>query len=135
MPVNLSIKNVPDALAAKLRKRAARNHRSLQLELMAILNSAAGNPGVEPGNAGGLMDRLAALAGDNGIDTGKRLTPSTGARPQVVAQDSLGCDEAVARLNRFKLLAESCRNGRRLLHSSFTEKFFLPCQILESKSS
>ena len=37
MPVNLSIKNVPDELASRLRKRAAKNHRSLQGELMAIL--------------------------------------------------------------------------------------------------
>ncbi|WP_196242408.1 FitA-like ribbon-helix-helix domain-containing protein [Azospirillum oleiclasticum] len=41
MPVNLSIKNVPDELAALLRERAARNHRSLQGELMAIVEAAA----------------------------------------------------------------------------------------------
>ncbi len=40
MPVNLSIKNVPDALAEKLRQRAERNHRSLQRELMAIIEQA-----------------------------------------------------------------------------------------------
>ena len=37
MPVNLSIKNVPNALADSLRKRAARHHRSLQGELMVLL--------------------------------------------------------------------------------------------------
>ena len=42
MPVNLSIKNVPDETAEELRNRAARNHRSLQGELMAILAEAAG---------------------------------------------------------------------------------------------
>ena len=42
MPVNLSIKNVPDETAEELRKRAARNHRSLQGELMVILEEAAG---------------------------------------------------------------------------------------------
>jgi plasmid stability protein len=42
MPVNLSIKNVPDETAEELRRRAARNHRSLQGELMAILEEAAG---------------------------------------------------------------------------------------------
>jgi plasmid stability protein len=41
MPVNLSIKNVPDALAQRLRERAARAHRSLQGELMVILEEAA----------------------------------------------------------------------------------------------
>lgn len=39
--VSLSIKNVPEALAAKLRKRAARNHRSLQRELLALVEAAA----------------------------------------------------------------------------------------------
>ena len=37
MSVNLSIKNVPEGLARKLRARARKNHRSLQGELMAIL--------------------------------------------------------------------------------------------------
>ena len=41
MAVTLSVKNVPDALAARLRKRAAANHRSLQGELLAILEEAA----------------------------------------------------------------------------------------------
>jgi len=40
MPVNLSIKNVPDELVERLRKRAKRHHRSLQGELMAILEEA-----------------------------------------------------------------------------------------------
>lgn len=38
---NLSIKDVPDQWAEALRQRAARNHRSLQGELMAILERAA----------------------------------------------------------------------------------------------
>jgi plasmid stability protein len=37
MAVNLSIKNVPDDIAEHLRRRAERHHRSLQGELMAIL--------------------------------------------------------------------------------------------------
>lgn len=37
---NLSIKDVPEALAEALRQRAARNHRSLQGELMAIVEQA-----------------------------------------------------------------------------------------------
>lgn len=37
MAVNLSIKNVPEDLANQLRQRAAKNHRSLQGELLAIL--------------------------------------------------------------------------------------------------
>jgi plasmid stability protein len=38
---NLSIEDVPDALAEALRLRPARNHRSLQGELMAIIERAA----------------------------------------------------------------------------------------------
>jgi plasmid stability protein len=38
--VNLSIKNVPDHLAERLRQRAAASHRSMQGELMAILEQA-----------------------------------------------------------------------------------------------
>jgi len=41
MPVNLSIKNAPDKVVRRLKKRAERNHRSLQGELMAIITEAA----------------------------------------------------------------------------------------------
>jgi plasmid stability protein len=87
MPVNLSVKNVPDALAAKLRLRAEKNHRSLQGELLSILESAATEGTVdrarssharyEAGSSGkgdGLVDRLMAIAGARGIDTSKRLS-------------------------------------------------------------
>jgi antitoxin FitA len=40
MTITLSIKNVPDELARRLKERAARNHRSLQGELMAIIEEA-----------------------------------------------------------------------------------------------
>lgn len=45
MGVNLSIKGVPDAVAERLRLRAERNHRSLQGELMAIVEQAAAEAG------------------------------------------------------------------------------------------
>lgn len=41
MSLNLSIKNVPDDVAERLRERARRNHRSLQGELRAILDAAS----------------------------------------------------------------------------------------------
>lgn len=41
MPVNLSIKDVPDDIAEALRERARQNHRSLQGELMAMLETHA----------------------------------------------------------------------------------------------
>ena len=58
MPVNLSIKDVPDDLAERLRQRAARHHRSLQGELMAIVEQAslmesAGPTGPVPAAASG----------------------------------------------------------------------------------
>ena len=40
MSVNLSIKNVPDDVAQRLRERAERNHRSLQGELLSIIEEA-----------------------------------------------------------------------------------------------
>lgn len=40
MPVNLSIKNAPDGVVERLRERAQRHHRSLQGELLAIIEAA-----------------------------------------------------------------------------------------------
>ena len=40
MPIDLSVKRVPDEIADQLRERAKRNHRSLQGELRAILEDA-----------------------------------------------------------------------------------------------
>ena len=40
MSVNLSIKNVPIEIVERLRDRAKRNHRSLQGELLAILEDS-----------------------------------------------------------------------------------------------
>jgi len=50
---NLSIKDVPESLAEALRQRAARNHRSLQGELMAIIERAANDSAetAQPGRA------------------------------------------------------------------------------------
>jgi antitoxin FitA len=41
MPVNLSIKNAPDHVVQRLRQRAERHHRSLQGELLAIVEAVA----------------------------------------------------------------------------------------------
>lgn len=40
MPVTLSIKNAPDEVVERLRQRAARHHRSLQGELLAVIEAA-----------------------------------------------------------------------------------------------
>jgi plasmid stability protein len=44
MPTTFTIKQVPDPLANRLRRRAASNHRSLQRELLLILENAAQSP-------------------------------------------------------------------------------------------
>jgi len=53
MPVNLSIKNVPDDVARALRYRAASNQRSLQEELLDMLKHATKDQG--PVNIDGLL--------------------------------------------------------------------------------
>ena len=58
VPVNLSVKNVPDELVERLRKRAKRHYRSLQDELMAILEEATGPERLSLGKA---ERRLSAL--------------------------------------------------------------------------
>ena len=44
MPVNLSIKNAPDDVVMRLRQRAEKHHRSLQGELLAIIEEAVREP-------------------------------------------------------------------------------------------
>ena len=44
MPLSLSIKNVPDEVVDRLRARAAQNKRSLQCELLDIVERAADEP-------------------------------------------------------------------------------------------
>ncbi len=57
MSLSLSIKNVPDELAQRLRGRAERNHRSLQKELLVILDEAT-TPRISPSEA---FERVRAL--------------------------------------------------------------------------
>jgi plasmid stability protein len=58
MRVSLSVKNVSEDLAEALRKRAARHHRSLQGELMHILETAV-RP--QPFQASALWRQIQAL--------------------------------------------------------------------------
>jgi plasmid stability protein len=57
MPLSLSIKNVPDDPARRLRDRAERNHRSLQRELLVILDEAT-TPRIRPAE---VLARVRAL--------------------------------------------------------------------------
>jgi len=59
VPVNLSIKNVPDHLAEALRLRAAASHRSMQGELMAILEHALEEK--RPLSPGAVLERVREL--------------------------------------------------------------------------
>ncbi|MFO1186312.1 MAG: Arc family DNA-binding protein [Alphaproteobacteria bacterium] len=43
VPINISIKNAPDDLIERVRERARRNHRSLQGEVLAILEKEVGS--------------------------------------------------------------------------------------------
>jgi plasmid stability protein len=100
MPVTLTIKQVPDELAARLRAIAASNHRSLQGELLHTIETRVAaidtrysdaplvtrlevndsgarqtsySPAVEEflrsSPTDGLMERLEAILGNQGIDT------------------------------------------------------------------
>lgn len=80
MPVTLTIKQVPDRTAEKLRLRAAASHRSLQGELMAILEEAVlqGAPQArEPAPSAYIPERAARPGARKKIAAhGKRLTLS-----------------------------------------------------------
>lgn len=79
MPVTLTIKQVPDPLAEKLRRRAAASHRSLQGELLAILESAVlpGEPLVESESPPYMARRPATRpTSRNAKAHGRRLTLS-----------------------------------------------------------
>ena len=68
MPVNLSVKNVPDTLAERLRRRAEQAHRSLQGELMVILEEAV--YGSEPLTPAEALEHIRRL----GLKTGESAT-------------------------------------------------------------
>ena len=73
---NLSIKDVPEAWAQALRERAARNHRSLQGELMALIQGA-------------VVPEASANASANGSANGS-APAQAGRRGTVVGLDRFG---------------------------------------------
>lgn len=86
MTVNLSIKGVPEQVAARLRERAERNRRSLQKELLAIVERAAVEGSAE-----------AAASFGPGIGTGQPAAlPATS--EVVTRPGSLTVEEIAARL-------------------------------------
>jgi plasmid stability protein len=68
MPVNLSIKNAPDDVVERLRQRAERHHRSLQGELLAIIEAAARED--QPATAAGILAEVRRL----GLQTPREAT-------------------------------------------------------------
>lgn len=69
MPVNLSIKNAPDDIVSRLRARAERNHRSLQGELLAILEEAVRKePALSVEEVLREVDRLGLQTGSESAD-------------------------------------------------------------------
>ena len=69
MAVSLSVKNVPESLAAALRRRAKQHHRSLQGELLAILHDAIASGGGRP------VDSRTDAARETAAATWTPLTP------------------------------------------------------------
>ena len=61
---HLSIKNVPEPLAEALRQRAAANHRSLQRELMVIIEAA-----VQQNPSGNRVLQVAQRVASYGVET------------------------------------------------------------------
>ena len=85
---NLSIKDVPEEVAEALRQRAARNHRSLQGELMAIIHQA-----VQPAAAVGLLSGARSFEGRRGTRTIEDFARESRARyPEPVRGGPLAVD-------------------------------------------
>jgi plasmid stability protein len=78
MPVNLSIKNVPDDLAEALRERARLAHRSLQGELLVILGEAI--RGREPMSPLEVLNAVRELGVETGADSGEAVRSARDAR-------------------------------------------------------
>ena len=73
MPVTLTIKQVPDRTAEKLRARAAANHRSLQGEMMVILEEALKHGAFKASEP--VQNSYAATPPDKATSSRKTKTP------------------------------------------------------------
>lgn len=86
---NISVKDVPDAWAEALRRRAARNHRSLQGELMAIIERAVAEPAQPELAAAGLG--YGDIGGQSGgLRVGDFISPAYPQMGRVVGFDRVG---------------------------------------------
>jgi len=74
MAVSLSIKNVPDEIVERLRARAARNRRSLQGELLALVERAAEEvPTISARDVYARIKQLNLPEGDRAVDIIREL--------------------------------------------------------------
>jgi len=64
---NLSIKNVPETLVAQLRSRARQHHRSLQGELLSILEAAVHPTGLTIQDLHRRVKELGVRTGDDSL--------------------------------------------------------------------
>ena len=95
MPVDFSVKGVPDSVAKRLRSRAEQNHRSLQGELMAILHDAVTSPAaVAPG-----AHRAGSPAEGRRSQSSRIAAPSESAL--MIRQAREGRNFSIADLHRF----------------------------------
>ncbi len=65
MPSTLSIKNVSDDVLERLRERARRNHRSLQGELLSMLDDYVGRSSLSLTELSEQVRRLGLSSGDS----------------------------------------------------------------------
>lgn len=65
MSINVSLKNVPDEIMQRLRQRATTNHRSVQGELMAILEEATSSTKLSVDQADSRLKELRLKTGDD----------------------------------------------------------------------
>lgn len=68
LPVDLSIRNVPDEVVERQQRRAARHHRSLQGELLAIIEDAVrSEPALTPAELLAEVRRLGFRTPSNSV--------------------------------------------------------------------
>jgi antitoxin FitA len=73
VPVNISVKNVPDEIIERLRKRASLHHRSMQGELMVILEEATSPARLRVEQADIQLRSLGLTTGDESVSWVREL--------------------------------------------------------------
>ena len=102
MPVTLTIKNVPDDLADRLRERAADHRRSLQRELLLVLEQTAALGTAEPIPAGDrALEPARAVYKVRGVRSqGARAEPRRDSESKSTPAGKLSLDELWQRARR-----------------------------------